>query len=59
MRMYYHSFDAARGKFVVGLATSADGFKWTKQGPIFEVCMYVCVCAHARARVRSLVHAVV
>ena len=34
--MYYHSFDAARQKYIVGLATSPDGFKWTKQGPIFE-----------------------
>lgn len=36
MRMYYHSYDAARKKYVVGLATSPDGFKWTKQGPIFH-----------------------
>jgi hypothetical protein len=37
MRMYYHSFDRSRQRFVVGLATSPDGFKWTKKGPIFEV----------------------
>ena len=37
MRMYYHSFDRTRQRFVVGLATSPDGFKWTKVGPIFEV----------------------
>jgi hypothetical protein len=36
MRMYYHSYDVTRGKYVVGLATSADGFKWKKQGPVFE-----------------------
>ncbi|KAF8059183.1 NDK1 [Scenedesmus sp. PABB004] len=36
MRMYYHSFDAAAGKFKVGLATSCDGFTWAKQGPVFE-----------------------
>ena len=37
MRMYYHSFDRSRQRFVVGLATSPDGFRWTKKGPIFEV----------------------
>ena len=36
MRMYYHSFDAARRKWVVGIATSKDGFDWTKRGPVFE-----------------------
>lgn len=36
MRMYYHSYDVQREKYIVGLATSPDGFKWTKQGPIFE-----------------------
>lgn len=36
MRMYYHSYDLRKQKFVVGLATSPDGFRWTKQGPIFE-----------------------
>lgn len=36
IRMYYHSYDASRDKYIVGLATSPDGFKWTKQGPIFE-----------------------
>jgi hypothetical protein len=36
MRMYYHTFDARKNRFVVGLATSADGFKWEKRGPIFE-----------------------
>lgn len=36
MRMYYHAFDVARQKWVVGLALSRDGFKWKKQGPIFE-----------------------
>ncbi|WIA38670.1 hypothetical protein OEZ86_001976 [Tetradesmus obliquus] len=36
MRMYYHSFDAAAGKFKVGLATSKDGFQWSKAGPVFE-----------------------
>jgi len=37
MRMYYHSYDARKGRYVVGLATSADGFKWDKQGVVFEV----------------------
>lgn len=36
MRMYYHSYDRSAGRFRVGLATSPDGFRWTKQGPIFE-----------------------
>ena len=36
MRMYYHSYDASRDKFIIGLATSPDGFNWTKQGPVFE-----------------------
>jgi hypothetical protein len=36
MRMYYHSFDKTKNKYVVGLATSPDGFKWTKRGPIFD-----------------------
>jgi hypothetical protein len=25
-----------RQRFVIGLATSPDGFKWTKRGPIFD-----------------------
>ncbi|PSC71076.1 transcriptional regulator [Micractinium conductrix] len=37
MRMYYHSFDRQQQRFRVGVATSPDGFKWTKRGkPIFE-----------------------
>jgi hypothetical protein len=36
MRMYYHSYDKSKNKYVVGLATSPDGFKWTKKGPIFD-----------------------
>lgn len=36
MRMYYHSFDQKKNAYVVGMATSADGFKWEKKGPIFE-----------------------
>ena len=36
MRMYYHSFDMRKNKYVVGLATSTDGFRWEKRGPIFE-----------------------
>jgi hypothetical protein len=34
--MYYSSFDEARGRFVVGLAKSADGFKWVKNGVVFD-----------------------
>lgn len=37
LRMYYHSFDQRKQKYVVGLATSRDGFKWEKRGPVFEV----------------------
>ena len=29
-------FDVRIKKYVVGLATSADGFRWEKRGPIFE-----------------------
>lgn len=36
MRMYYHSYDARLQRFVIGLATSPDGFRWTKQGPVFD-----------------------
>lgn len=36
MRMYYHAFDAAKRKWVVGAASSRDGFNWKKQGPVFE-----------------------
>ena len=36
MRMYYHSFDKRKGKYVVGVALSPDGFTWKKMGPIFE-----------------------
>ena len=37
MRMFYHSWDPRRRKYLVGLATSPDGFSWEKQGPVFEV----------------------
>lgn len=36
LRMYYHSYDAEKKKYRVGLATSLDGFKWDKCGPIFD-----------------------
>jgi hypothetical protein len=39
MRMYYTSFDAARGRFAVGLATSKDGLRWQRfspGAPVFE-----------------------
>jgi hypothetical protein len=36
MRLYYHSFDAAAGKFKVGMASSRDGFSWKKEGVVFE-----------------------
>ncbi|KXZ52088.1 hypothetical protein GPECTOR_10g1111 [Gonium pectorale] len=36
MRMYYTSWDVNRRRFVVLLATSPDGFKWTKKGVVFD-----------------------
>jgi len=36
MRMYYHTFDATVKRWVVGVATSKDGFNWRKQGPVFS-----------------------
>jgi hypothetical protein len=42
MHMYYHSYDQRKGKYVVGVATSRDGFKWEKQGPMFEVGLARC-----------------
>jgi hypothetical protein len=36
MRMYYHSFDPEKEKWIIGLATSDDGFRWNKRGPMFE-----------------------
>jgi len=35
-RMFYHSWDGARRRYVVGFATSSDALRWRKQGPIFE-----------------------
>ena len=34
--MFYHSYDAEQLRYRVGLATSPDGFSWTKQGPVFN-----------------------
>lgn len=34
LRMYYHSFDAEKGHFAVGIARSRDGIKWLKLGKI-------------------------
>lgn len=36
MRMFYHSFDTQQQRYVVGWASSPDGFKWSKQGPLFD-----------------------
>lgn len=36
MRLFYHSYDARERQYRVGLATSPDGFKWQKQGPVFS-----------------------
>lgn len=36
MRMFYYSWNQKLGRYVVGLATSPDGFKWTKQGMVFD-----------------------
>ena len=35
LRMYYHSYDAQRSKWVIGTATSKDGVAWRKEGPMF------------------------
>jgi hypothetical protein len=54
LRMFYHSFDASKQRYTVGLATSPDGFRWTKQvGPQAVGCVcdgggeggYVGACA--------------
>ncbi|KAL6190088.1 hypothetical protein ACLB2K_036488 [Fragaria x ananassa] len=34
MRMYYHSFDAEKGHFAIGMARSRDGIRWVKLGKI-------------------------
>ena len=44
MRMYYHTYDARRGRYLVGAATSPDGFRWKKLGPVFEVGVDAFVC---------------
>ncbi|EFJ53217.1 hypothetical protein VOLCADRAFT_86273 [Volvox carteri f. nagariensis] len=36
MRMYYTAYDTSRRRFVVALATSPDGFKWTQKGVVFD-----------------------
>ena len=35
LRMYYHSYDVQRGRWVIGVAISSDGVEWAKQGPVF------------------------
>ena len=35
-RMYYSTFAAADGRFVVALATGPDGARWAKAGPVFR-----------------------
>ncbi|KAK3442992.1 hypothetical protein EUGRSUZ_B03205 [Eucalyptus grandis] len=34
LRMYYHSFDAEKGEYCIGMARSRDGIKWLKLGKI-------------------------
>ena len=34
--MFYHSWDSRKGRYVVGLANSKDGFHWKKQGVVFD-----------------------
>ncbi|XP_041013648.1 uncharacterized protein LOC121256919 [Juglans microcarpa x Juglans regia] len=34
LRMYYHSFDAEKGQFAIGIARSRDGIRWVKLGKI-------------------------
>lgn len=36
MRLWYHSWDSSLGRYVIGMATSPDGFKWTKKGVVFD-----------------------
>mmetsp|Transcript_28728 Transcript_28728/g.73066 ORF Transcript_28728/g.73066 Transcript_28728/m.73066 type:complete len:445 (-) Transcript_28728:259-1593(-) len=36
MRMFYHSWEPRQGRYLVGVATSPDGFRWTKQGVVFD-----------------------
>lgn len=36
MRMFYTSWDVSRRRFVACMATSPDGFKWTKKGVVFD-----------------------
>lgn len=36
MRLYYHSFDASQDRFRIGVATSEDGFRWEKKGPVLD-----------------------
>ncbi|GMH36376.1 hypothetical protein BSKO_04244 [Bryopsis sp. KO-2023] len=36
LRMYYHSFDKNKGRYVIGLAKSKDGFEWKKSGPVLS-----------------------
>lgn len=34
--MYYTAYDTSRRRFVVALATSPDGFKWTQKDIVFD-----------------------
>ncbi|KAG2439414.1 hypothetical protein HXX76_004771 [Chlamydomonas incerta] len=36
MRMFYTSWDVSRRRHVALMATSPDGFKWTKKGVVFD-----------------------
>ncbi|MEW5306690.1 MAG: hypothetical protein WDW36_009139 [Sanguina aurantia] len=36
MRLWYHSWDTSLGRYVIGMATSPDGFRWTKKGVVFD-----------------------
>ncbi|KAK9868576.1 hypothetical protein WJX84_008008 [Apatococcus fuscideae] len=36
MRMFYHSYDLQQQRYVVGMATSKEGFRWKKQGAVFS-----------------------
>jgi hypothetical protein len=35
-RMYYHTYDVRSKTYALGLATSPDGLRWRKKGPIFN-----------------------
>lgn len=35
-RMYFHTYNALLKKYIIAIATSKDGLRWTKEGPVFD-----------------------